>query len=138
MSSSPGSSVLMYARRSSNGQRNPWAKTRWNFWRSDFAADSGPMSSLRDQMTSPRLLQSSNRRVCDQADRKASLLPVSSRNRKAQGILKIDSPFGLKVIDVYPDDLAESRVAYRSRRDAKPIAHLVGGIDASRRTSGKA
>ncbi len=62
---------------------NPWAKARWNFWRSDFAADSGPMSSLRDQMMSPRLLQSSNRHVCDQADRKASLLPVSSRNRKA-------------------------------------------------------
>ena len=77
------SSVLMYVRRLSNGQRSPWAKALWNFWRSDLAADSGPMSSSRDQMMSPRLLQSSNRRVCDQADLKASLLPVASRNRKA-------------------------------------------------------
>ena len=53
--------------------------------RSDFAADNGPSASSPDQMMSPRLRLSSNRREWDQAERRASRLArlASSRNRRA-------------------------------------------------------
>ena len=68
------------------------------------------MASSRDQMMSPRLLQSSNRRVCGQVDRKASLLPVSLAQPQGVGNVEGRSPSGLEAFDVCPDNLAESRV----------------------------